>query len=338
MCMEKSLVSIITPFKNTSLYIKECIDSIIQQDYQNWELICINDHSEDDSVEIVNDYVKKDSRITLIHSDGHGIIPAIQKAYPLSKGEFITRMDSDDRMPLDRISFQVNALNQSGRGYVSVGLIDYFCDSGELAEGFKKYESWLNELTRKGENFKDVYKECVIPSPGFMIHRDDFEKCGRFDSVLYPEDYDLAFRMYQNKLKVLPCNKVLLHWRDYGIRTSRVDEKYTQAKLLDLRLHYFLKLDHVKNKVLLLWGASKKGKQIAKTLIQKEVNFQWICDNENKIGQVIYDKKLLPFEVIKTTPIFQSIVLVANPQDQQTIHQFMNELGHQPQRDYFFFC
>ena len=138
--MNPPLVSIITPFKNTSLYLRECIDSILKQDYQNWELICINDHSEDNSVEIVNEYVKKDSRITLIHSDGHGIIPAIQKAYPLSKGEFITRMDSDDSMPPNRISYQVNALTRSGRGFVSVGLIDYFCDSGELAEGFKKYE------------------------------------------------------------------------------------------------------------------------------------------------------------------------------------------------------
>jgi hypothetical protein len=144
--------------------------------------------------------------------------------------------------------------------------------------------------------------------------------------------------MYKNKLKVLPCDTVLLKWRDYGIRTSRVDEKYTQAKLLDLRLHYFLEIDYDNKKPLVLWGASKKGKQIAKTLIQKNVNFQWICDNNNKIGQVIYDRKLQPFELIKTLHNFQSIVLVANTQDQMAIHEFMNELGHQHQRDYFFFC
>lgn len=336
--MNNPLVSIITPFKNTSLYLRECLESIINQEYLNWELICVNDHSEDDSVAIVNEYVNKDSRIILINSEGNGIIPAIQKAFSISKGDLITRMDSDDVMTSNRISFQVNALINSGTGYISVGLVKYFCESGIVSEGFKKYEIWLNQLTQKGDNFSDIFKECVIPSPCFMIHKVDLIKIGDFKSDLYPEDYDLAFRMYKHNLKVLPCDNVLLKWRDYSTRTSRMDDKYSQSKLLDLKLHYFLELKHDPQKILLVWGASKKGKQIAKTLIQKNVNFEWICDNENKIGQVIYSKKLLPFKVIKSIQHFQSIVLVANPQDQKVIHQFMTELGHQHQVDYFFFC
>lgn len=92
------LISILTPFKNTAQYLDDCINSIINQSYQNWELLIVDDSSEDESYTIVANYAKNDARIKLFKNTQNGIISALKLAYSHAEGEFITRMDSDDVM------------------------------------------------------------------------------------------------------------------------------------------------------------------------------------------------------------------------------------------------
>ena len=72
--MKQPLISILIPFKNTELFLRECINSIINQTYSNWELLIIDDHSTDKSYDLVEDYANKDKRIKLYKNDGSGII------------------------------------------------------------------------------------------------------------------------------------------------------------------------------------------------------------------------------------------------------------------------
>ena len=78
-------ISIILPFKNAEPWLKETIESILQQTFTNWELICINDHSTDIGAKIIRDF--KDSRIQVIQNDGIGIIAALQWGLKSSQGE-----------------------------------------------------------------------------------------------------------------------------------------------------------------------------------------------------------------------------------------------------------
>ena len=96
--MQQSLISIITPFKNTAAYLEDCINSILKQSYTNWELLIVDDHSTDNSYKIVETFAANDSRIQLFKNKGFGIIDALQIAFKHSKGNFVTRMDSDDIM------------------------------------------------------------------------------------------------------------------------------------------------------------------------------------------------------------------------------------------------
>ena len=96
--MHKELISILVPFKNTSLFLTECLESIFNQTYSNWELIIVDDNSTDNSLSIVRSYAENDSRIKLFKNKGSGIIDALQLAYSKSEGALITRMDSDDIM------------------------------------------------------------------------------------------------------------------------------------------------------------------------------------------------------------------------------------------------
>lgn len=273
----------------------------------------------------------------VFNNKGTGIIQALRTAYDLSKGQLITRMDSDDFMTVDKLRVMVDSLLEHGKGQLAVGQVKYFSDQG-ISNGYARYEKWLNALTQAGSNYSAIYKECVIPSPCWMAYRDDLDSCGAFIPDRYPEDYDLAFRFYEKGLKCIPCNQVLHHWRDYDYRTSRTSAHYAQNYFLDIKLHYFLKLDYNPDRPLTLWGAGKKGKEIAKGLQKQNIPFQWLCDNPKKIGKEIYGKEMLHYSTLEALENAQIIITVANDEAQAMIRSYFTKLGNEPISDYFFLC
>ncbi len=335
--MQNSLVSILTPFKNTAQFLPECLNSIIDQSHTHWELLIIDDHSTDHSHELVESYAKKDSRIRLFKNTGYGIIEALRFAFKQSKGEFITRMDSDDVMHPKKLELMLKDLQSHGRQHVALGLVKYFSNEG-ISDGYSRYETWLNELIKQGVNYSEIYKECVIPSPCWMIHREDLIACDAFNPNRYPEDYDLTFRFYKHQYHCISSNHLLHFWRDYQTRTSRTHIHYAQNYFLEIKMHYFLELDYDASRILTVWGAGTKGKTIAKQLKKKKIPFIWICDNQKKLGKRIYGFKLHNFDYLNQLKRPQSIVTVANEKAQLEIKAYFTSQKMQSMKDYFFFC
>lgn len=335
--MQQLLVSIVIPFKNTEAFLAECLQSVINQEYETWEVWAVNDHSEDLSRQIAMDFAQKDARINILDNTGTGIIEALRLAYSNSKGRLITRMDSDDIMTPDKLGVMVDSLLKHGKGHLAVGQVNYFSERG-ISNGYRRYEKWINGLTETGRNYSEIYKECVIPSPCWMVYREDFEACGAFEPDRYPEDYDLTFRFRQQGLTCIPCDKVLHLWRDYDTRTSRTSEHYAQNYFLDIKLHYFLEQDYNPQRPLAVWGAGKKGKSIAKGLIDQKVGFEWLCDNPNKIGKSIYGIEMKHFTQLDTMKNVQSIITVANEMAQSQIRNYLSRANHKEMEDYLFFC
>jgi glycosyltransferase involved in cell wall biosynthesis len=335
--MNDLLISVVMPVKNTAQYLNECLDSILKQSYTSWELLVVDDGSTDESFKILKSYSDNDNRITIFKNNGSGIIDALRLAYSNSSGEMITRMDSDDIMSEDKLEVLGANLLSNGKGNIAVGLVKYFSENG-VGDGFKRYEEWLNSLTISGNNFNEIYKECVVPSPCWMLYREDLEKCGAFRPNRYPEDYDLTFRFYINGLNPIPCNKVLHYWRDYPTRTSRTDANYADNTFIEIKTHYFLEQEFDASKTLVLWGAGRKGKALAQLLIKKGIDFNWISDNPKKIGKHIYDKEILPINELENINNGQSIVTVANPKSQLEIQKYFESKGEVSMLNYYFFC
>ncbi len=306
----EDLISIIMPFKNCGDFLEETIGSILNQTYENWELIAINDHSADNSEELIQN-LTKDKRIKVITNNGDGIINALQTGYKIVKGNYITRMDADDIMQPSKLEVMQRLLYESSTKKVVIGKVHYFKSNGsEIGNGYLNYENWINSLAEKGNSFKEIYKECPIPSPSWMLKRELFEEIGGFNSSIYPEDYELAFRMYEYNLTVVSTKEKVHLWRDYETRTSRTHENYKDNRFLSLKVNQFIKLDYNQKQRLSLLGAGKKGKLIAKLLIDKGIKFDWCCNNENKIGHIIYNKELLQTDL--NTMNTQFIIAIAN--------------------------
>lgn len=89
-------ISIVVPVYNTEYYLRECLDSILSQTFQDFEVLLVNDGSKDKSGEICDEYVQRDSRFKVIHKQNEGVSAARNDAIDEAKGEFIGFIDSDD--------------------------------------------------------------------------------------------------------------------------------------------------------------------------------------------------------------------------------------------------
>jgi glycosyltransferase involved in cell wall biosynthesis len=319
-------ISILMPVFNAAPYLEECLDSILAQTFSDWILWAVDDFSTDESKAILSAYARKDDRVRVLSNNTKGIIPALRTAFAKSGGQFITRMDADDKMPARKLELMSAALEKAGPGQVATGLVQYFSERG-VQDGYRRYEQWLNSLIYENRHYQEIFRECVIPSPAWMVYREDLIRCEAFAPDRYPEDYDLVFRFYAHGLKVLPIPELLHYWRDHAHRSSRTMEQYANQSYFKLKLPWFLQLDRERDRPLVLWGAGSKGKRVAKMLQAAGEEFHWVCDNEAKIGLDIYGVRMQHFNEIPTLDRAQVLVLVSNPEEQEAIRAQLEDWG-----------
>lgn len=330
-------VSVLMPVYNAMPFLENCLLSIQNQSISDWELIAIDDHSSDQSSALLEQFQSKDERIKVYKNQAKGIIPALRMALHKSTGTYITRMDADDIMATHKLELLRAALLQHGKGKLSTAWVAYFTKH-TLGEGYKKYAHWLNSLIDAQNHYKELYRECVIPSPCWMIHREDLINADAFEPNIYPEDYDLCFRFLEQNLGIIGLPNLLHYWRDHGGRTSRNSEVYANNTFLDLKVHYYLRMSYQMNRPLVVWGAGKKGKYIATLLQNAKVPFHWVCNSPNKIGKHIYGQILKPISFFKELEKPQFILAVANQEEQNQIAQQLHANNFESGKDYFFFC
>lgn len=159
-------ISVIVPVYNVESYIRECLDSIVNQTYSNLEVILVDDGSTDSSGLICDEYAQKDERIIVIHKSNGGSVSARKAGILLATGEYATFVDSDDWI-------ETNAYEQLAKT-----IEHYWPDI--LAFGFKKeytdFEVERQEVLECGfynwEAFWDAAKNCVVKNNFFcpIIH------------------------------------------------------------------------------------------------------------------------------------------------------------------------
>ena len=100
-------ISVIVPVYNGERYLHECIDSILNQSFTNFELILVNDGSKDSSAQICDDYAKKDHRVRVIHKQNEGINATRRRGVREAKGTWINFCDNDDSLPQDALEIYI---------------------------------------------------------------------------------------------------------------------------------------------------------------------------------------------------------------------------------------
>ncbi len=290
-------ISIITPVKNASPWLEECIHSGLAQDFEAWEWIWVDDHSTDSTPALLSAFTEKDSRFKIFSNPGKGITPALEKGLAESSGKFVTRMDADDLMPEGRLRKMVSEVEMAPPKTVVTGLVRYFSEE-EVSPGYRDYENWLNKITKAQTGWQNIYRECVVASPNWIMRSAELRSIGGFTGLDYPEDYDLVFRWYQNDFTLKALPEVTLLWREHPFRTSRISDDYNQQAFFELKLQRFTALNYRGNGVV-LWGQGRKAKLAERFL--KEMHIP--------VTKMVFDQQASPNNLSYT-----SIEKIENPQ------------------------
>ncbi len=171
------LISVIVPIYNSSIYLGECIDSILSQTYTNFELHLINDGSKDNSGEICENYSRKDSRINVIHKANSGVSDTRNIGITVAKGEAISFIDSDDWIDNDYLevfvkNFQnydtllIQSIKRDGKAISNYNFRTYNT-STELSDLFTE-----NNLLYCGAPFAKFYHKSIISDNWIIFNKE----------------------------------------------------------------------------------------------------------------------------------------------------------------------
>ena len=219
---EKPLISVMMPTYNNAKYIKQAIESIYAQNYDNIEIIVVDDGSTDNTKEIVQQY----KGIKYFYIEHKGIPFARNLVLEKSKGEYIAILDSDDYWLPEKLNMQ----------------IQYFKDHPDCEIVFTKFKNIIdNEKIRNDRitiNEKNREEKEKKHLPTALIKKSLFEKYGVFDEDFQTgEDSELMFRFEKNGVNLNHYVSTILYIRRlHGNNiTLRVREKYSKYLMKVLR-------------------------------------------------------------------------------------------------------
>lgn len=239
-------VSIVVPVYNSEKYIQECIDSIINQEYSNWELILVDDGSLDNSLEICKKNNGQDSRIVVVSQKNMGSIFARQTGTEIASGKLITYVDSDDYVDSDYIQNLVTGLGEKDLAVAGLILKNKKIQCGIEAG---KYELGLKSpVIRKLMYADDNISVGMLTSMCGKIYKTEIAKqiFKKLDmTIYYGEDAEFVFKY------IISCKSVnILDYCGYHYREN--DDSITHSTHDDFlinvnKLYLSLKKDFEKS-------------------------------------------------------------------------------------------
>ena len=156
-------VSVIIPVYNVEKYLRECLDSVINQTLEDIEIICVNDCSPDNSLDILKEYASKDARINIINfSENRGPGVARNAALDIAQGEYIMFLDPDDWYELDACETAYNQISQNQNDIVIFNYQKYYEASGEKCVEWHRIMPFLPYADRKQINIEDLDINWVV--------------------------------------------------------------------------------------------------------------------------------------------------------------------------------
>ena len=167
---KQPLISIVMPVYNAGDFLHQTIKSILNQTHQNWELIAIDDHSKDNSLEILKNYAKKDKRIKILTQKRNlGVSSTTNKGIKHAKSTWIARMDADDIMHKNRLKIQLKTL-QSHPSVVVIGSQCKLIDQQGKRIGVKNFPTCPQDIHNM------LFWACPVQQPSIMVNASKLPK------------------------------------------------------------------------------------------------------------------------------------------------------------------
>lgn len=172
--MKKGLISIIVPVYNTGIYLSNCLDTLINQTYKEIEIICINDGSKDNSLDILNEYKNKDNRIKIIDQINQGVSQARNNALKIINGEYVLFVDSDDYIDLNTCEFALDKIVEKNVDVVFWTYVREYKNKSLVKDVFEKEYLLFN----KDDVYHKIYRRI------FGLYKNELSRPDHGDSIV----------------------------------------------------------------------------------------------------------------------------------------------------------
>lgn len=207
-------ISIIIPIYNVENYLAQCLDSILNQIFKDFECICVNDGSTDKSLAILQEYINKDDRIKIINQENKGLSGARNSALKIVNGKYITFIDSDDFVTIDYLEKLINIAEKEDSDIVYCRHKMYYSVDNKYENGPNKEK--LNTLFYEYSKLKQTDKqlECILDivensrSACMKLYKTNVIKNNAilfFEDIYAEEDFsfNILVNLYSKKISLL---------------------------------------------------------------------------------------------------------------------------------------
>lgn len=212
----KPLVSVIIPIYNVEEYLQECLNSVISQTYKNIEIICINDGSKDNSLNVLKTFENKDKRFIIIDQENKGVGIARNKGIEKAKGKYLTFIDPDDFFnDLTSVEKMVEAAEKDNLDYV-VTNYNYYDDLNQIPIETYNYKTNLNS-----EKIGKVFYIDEYPKTAFQL------TIGIVWAALYRTDFIVENKIEYSNYRFGQDTLFNIHTLICNPKTTILDELYS---------------------------------------------------------------------------------------------------------------
>jgi glycosyltransferase involved in cell wall biosynthesis len=221
-------ISVIIPVYNEEVHLRTCLDSLVNQTLKEIEIICVNDGSTDRSLEILNEYGKKDGRIKIINQKNQGIGLARTTGLKIAKGEYIGFVDSNDWIDLN---FYEMLFNEAKKQEADLARTLYVYEfKGHSKEG--DTNKLILEKKSKGELLNVNEHSVIVVNAIYKREYLQKNKINHFDKLRAAEDVPFTARATYYSKKTIPVAGTYYHYRNQEETSLKTFNKKKVKKLL----------------------------------------------------------------------------------------------------------
>ncbi|MBE0544821.1 MAG: glycosyltransferase family 2 protein [Verrucomicrobia bacterium] len=257
------IISIVLPVRDAVGTIAAALESILRQTFTAWELVAVDDGSQDETLPRLKAAARSDARIRVLTQPAEGIAATLQTGCHATRGAFIARMDADDVMLPERLARQVEFLEEHPRIGVVSCRVRFGGNVTEQA-GYAAHIEWINSLLTPEAIALRRFVEAPVAHPSVMFRRELLAQHGGYRDGDFPEDYELWLRWLDAGVRFSKVDAELLIWNDPPMRLSRVAPRYSLERFYRLKCEYlarWLKAQVMPPRELWLWGAGRITRQ-----------------------------------------------------------------------------
>lgn len=250
--MNNELISIIVPIYNTEKYLRQCLDSILNQTYTNFEVLLVNDGSTDSSGMICQEYVENDSRFRYFEKDNGGVASARNLGLERSSGAYITFIDSDDWVEQNYLEVLYTALKENDTD-VAISTYKRFAQDGVfyLRSYSKENDEFLNIGKRNRNSFLEILPKLGELDHSFysisskLIKREIIGNLLFDEQISYAEDLNFFFHLYLGVESVVFVRDYTYVYRTHDASTSQNVNELQALQELEIFKKMFQQIDRM---------------------------------------------------------------------------------------------